>query len=84
MKKIRVLYIEDDDRQRREFTGLLRARSFVVHPAVSGKTGLGMLAKRRVDVILCDLNMPGFSGLDVLKRVNKSHPAIPIIILNLY
>jgi len=81
MKKIRVLYIEDDDRQRRELTGLLRARAFVVTPAVSGKTGLNLLAKRRMDVILCDLNMPGLSGLDVLKRVKKTQLTIPVVIL---
>jgi len=81
MDKIRVLYIENDQAQRREFARLLRAKSFTVVPAVSGESGLKLLHTRKVDAILCDLHMPGMNGLEVLKRARKILPSIPVIIL---
>lgn len=81
MKTIKLLYIEDDPKQRSELTGQLRQRGFTVKAAASGKTGLQMLKSKNIDVILCDLNMPGLGGLDVLKRVKKTEPDIPLIML---
>ncbi len=59
----------------------MRAKSFVVMPAGSGGAGLQLLRNHPIDVILCDLHMPGLGGLEVLKRAKKSHPTVPVIIL---
>ncbi len=81
MDRIRVLYIEDDGKQRRELSKQLRSRGFSVRPAASGQSGLKFLETGAFDVILCDLNMPVMGGLTVLKRAKKIAPELPVIIL---
>ncbi len=81
MKRTKVLYVEDDDQQRRSLTSQLRNRGFKVTPSRSGQSGLRMLRKRTFDAILCDLNMPRMDGLQVLDRVRQKDPTIPFIIL---
>ncbi|MBD3291018.1 PAS domain S-box protein [candidate division KSB1 bacterium] len=76
-----ILYIEDDDAQRTEFTSLLESRNFNVFAAASGKEGLRIFRKRDIDVVLCDLNMPQMDGLQVLTEIQKLNADIPFIIL---
>ena len=62
-----ILYIEDD-----AFVGKLVARrlgddGFEVDIAVDGESGLARLAEGGVDLLLIDHNLPGMSGIEVLK-----------------
>lgn len=41
----------------------------VVGEADSGETGLPLVRQLRPDVVLCDLHLPGLSGLDVTERI---------------
>jgi DNA-binding NarL/FixJ family response regulator len=36
------------------------------------------------DVVLCDLSMPGRSGLDALKQIKHSHPKLPVLIMSMH
>jgi two-component system, NarL family, invasion response regulator UvrY len=36
------------------------------------------------DVVICDLSMPGKSGLDVLQHVRQYHPGLPVLILSIH
>ncbi|UCE07887.1 MAG: PAS domain S-box protein, partial [bacterium] len=81
MEKIRVLYIEDDDTQRKSLSGRLRSEGFKVTVSKSGQIGLHLFKRRTFDVILCDLNMPGLGGIEVLENVRRINADIPFIIL---
>ena len=78
MEKIKILYIEDDEKQRKKLSQLLRNRGYNVSTALNGEIGIEMYKKKAIDVILCDLNMPDISGLEVMKclkqmlRISKS------------
>lgn len=82
MKKTKVLYVEDDSFQRTPFARLLRTKGYSVTSASSGQTGLRFAQNRCFDVILCDLNMPEMSGLDVLEKIRFHNPEMPFIILS--
>jgi PAS domain S-box-containing protein len=82
MIKPKLLYIEDDDRQRRSLTKQLRSRGFTVTPSKSGRTALGLFERRRFDVILCDLNMPRMDGGKILEKVRRRDGDIPFILLS--
>jgi len=43
---------------------------------------LGLLTKRPASVLVLDINMPGRSGLDVLKDVKRIYPRLPVIVLS--
>ncbi|UCF04701.1 MAG: PAS domain S-box protein [bacterium] len=82
MEKIKLLYIEDDDGQRKALATQLRAKGFDVTVAKSGRSGLSLFSKRSFTAILCDLNMPGMGGDEVLEQVRKKDRSIPFILLS--
>ena len=51
--------------------------------AVDGKQALDLVEKHEFGLILLDIEMPGISGLEVLKTVRQSHPSneLPIIMV---
>jgi DNA-binding NarL/FixJ family response regulator len=36
------------------------------------------------DVVICDINMPGRSGIDALKQIKESRPKMPVLIMSMY
>jgi PAS domain S-box-containing protein len=80
MPEVTLLYIEDDVEQRTSLTVKLRERGFVVLEGESGEHGLRLLGEKP-DVVLCDLNMPGMNGLEVLQRAHDRDPDLPFILL---
>jgi len=80
MPDIKILYIEDDPAQRSSLAASLEERGFGVVEAASGDEGLSLLSDN-TGVVLCDLNMPGMNGLEVLRRVQRRSPDVPFILL---
>jgi PAS domain S-box-containing protein len=81
MERVRLLYIEDDDQQRKSLASQLRSMGFKVTTAKSGQSGLRLFKSRTCDAILCDLNMPEMNGLEVLDEVRQKDQDMPFIIL---
>jgi len=79
---VKLLYIEDDDEQRKTLAERLRKKGFQVTVARSGTTGIKFFQRRNFDAILCDLNMPGKGGEDVLDSVRKGNGVVPFIIMS--
>ncbi|MDW8281652.1 MAG: sigma-54 dependent transcriptional regulator [Myxococcales bacterium] len=52
--------------------------------ASDGKEALDLLRKQRVDVLLCDLMMPGVSGLDLLKAAQTLSPETVVVLMTAY
>lgn len=50
--------------------------------AGTGAEVLSHIAKQKCSVLLLDVNMPGRSGLEVLKDVKRSCPDLPVIVLS--
>jgi two-component system, NarL family, invasion response regulator UvrY len=50
--------------------------------AGSADEAIGLLAKRPANVVVLDINMPGRSGLDVLRDVRHIYPRLPVIVLS--
>jgi two-component system invasion response regulator UvrY len=36
------------------------------------------------DVVICDLDMPGRSGLDAMQQIRSMHPKLPVLIMSIY
>jgi len=82
MEAVKLLYIEDDDKQRKTLAERLRRKGFRVTVARSGTTGIEFFQSRKFDAILCDLNMPGNGGEDVLDSVRKKKGTVPFIVMS--
>src|SRR5947209_4548217 len=80
----RTLLVVEDDPDIAELIGRLFARrGFDVLAANDGEQALELIAARRPDAVILDINLPKVDGWDVC-RVVKKHPvtkAIPIVML---
>ena len=36
------------------------------------------------DIVICDLDMPGRSGLDAMQQIKQKHPKLPVLIMSIY
>lgn len=54
----------------------------VIDEASSGEEGLHKIRTLKPDVVLCDLHMPGLSGLEITERLNRSSSASKVIIVS--
>ena len=66
----RVLVVEDNDRERKLLSALLKQQGFTVYAAESADKALGYLDEA-VDVVLTDLHMGDVSGIDLLNLWKK-------------
>ncbi|MCR5944358.1 response regulator transcription factor [Ochrobactrum oryzae] len=69
-----VLCIEDEADIRKELVFGLSKFGFKVMSAGSGEEALSLLSVERPDLILCDVLMPCFGGLELLKRIRATMP----------
>lgn len=82
LNKHKVLIIEDDN-DVREFLKQELERYFEVEVASDGQAGLEKASTTEVDLIVCDVLMPGLSGFEVTSQLKNNFDTshIPIILL---
>ena len=82
-KKIRVMVIDDSMLARKMIVdGLSRSpRIEVVGTAFNAQDAMSKVAQLRPDVITSDVEMPGMSGIDFLKKLLPRHP-LPVILVS--
>jgi DNA-binding NarL/FixJ family response regulator len=51
--------------------------------AASGDQVLSHLARSNTGLVVLDINMPGRSGLDVLRDIKRAYPRLPVIMLSM-
>ncbi len=80
----RVLVAEDEPHIRRVLVTLLESASFAVDQAEDGAQAMERLrGSEPYDLVLLDLMMPGFTGLEVLREVRglPHRTGLPVVIL---
>jgi two-component system chemotaxis response regulator CheY len=81
MKKI--LVVDDSATVRQQVGMALQQAGYTVLEAGDGVEGLQVLEKGGVSMVICDVNMPRMSGLDMLEKLKSDprHVAIPVVML---
>ena len=60
-------------------------KDLIVNGEAGGASELfAQLEQKSFDIVVLDINMPGRSGLDILKDMNTRFPNIPVLILSMY
>jgi len=82
--EIRVFIIDDHALVRTGLNLILSSENDieVVGDAESGEEALPLIRKLKPDVVLCDLHLPGLSGLEVTERIVKSEQGPRVIIVS--
>jgi DNA-binding response OmpR family regulator len=76
-----VLLVDDEEELVRALAERLEIRQLECEVALNGEEALRMVEDNPPHVILLDLRMPGMDGMEVLRRVKKSHPEIQVVVL---
>ncbi|NLZ90427.1 MAG: response regulator, partial [Clostridiales bacterium] len=71
----RILVIEDNLINLELITYLLKSFSYTVLSATNGDEGIDLAHSQRVDLIICDVHLPGMDGYQVARRL-KEHPVL--------
>src|SRR3954454_3440228 len=84
MKLRKILVVEDDESLRRVMQVQLEKAGHKTAVAVDASQALEVLNHEAQDVVITDLNLPGISGLELLKRVRTEHPETVTIVVTAY
>ncbi len=75
-----VLVVEDESTIADAVAARLRAEGFVVLVANDGPGGVAAAAEHQPDLLVLDVMLPGFDGLEVCRRVQATRP-VPVLML---
>ena len=78
-----VLYVEDNEYNRKIVRQLLSRTSYRLIEATDGEAGVAAAREQRPDLILMDVQLPKMSGLDAtgLLRADEATKHIPIVVI---
>lgn len=79
-----VLFIDDDESIRFLVREELSLAGHDVRLAQDGAGGLCAVESALPDVVVLDIKMPGLGGLEVLRRLKATHPALPVLMFTAY
>ena len=76
-----VLVVDDEEPLRRVLVRVLTAAGYRCATAASAAEGRAVLAAEPVDLVLCDVNMPGENGFGLLRTISEEHPDVAVIMV---
>jgi len=79
-----ILIIDDEPRLPHQLARFLRKHGYEVYAVPDGESGLLELQRRTIDLVLLDVRLPKFSGLDVLTQLRKTDRDIPVVMLTAF
>lgn len=77
----RILVVDDDPHIVRTLEILLEGDGYEVSAAASGEEALELLDVQGADIALVDLQLPGMSGTDLLRRARDRHREVEMLII---
>ena len=81
MKKIKLLLVDDEQNFVNTLSERLKMRDVPSKVVFSGEEAIDAIKVEAPDVMVLDLRMPGIDGMEVLRKVKKTHPEVQVIIL---
>ncbi len=84
MKTAKILVVEDDSSMRVVLKAMLKKEGYDVVTAANGAEALDVLKKDRIAVVATDLKMPRMDGMELLDRIVRDDPSLPVIMLTAY
>lgn len=77
----RLLVVDDEIEIANLLAEFFTSLGYQVDVAHDADAALAAAARRRPDAVVLDVAMPGISGEEVLARLHRLHPALPIVML---
>ncbi len=84
MPRSRILVVDDEEIMRSSLSDWLMEDGYDVLAVEDGFQALERVKQEEWDLAVVDLKMPKMDGLEVLKKMNKIKPKLPVIIITAY
>ena len=81
-KDIHILVVDDQQIVRVALLKILRMHGFTCREAASGQQCLEIAERERIDLVLCDIRMPGMDGLSLVKALAPRIPQTAIVMVS--
>ena len=78
---MRLLLVEDEEKLARLVKRALVSERFSVDVARTGRAGMELANNYDYDLLILDLQLPEMSGSEILRRVRRVNPNVPVLIL---
>jgi len=79
-QKETILIVEDEAGPRESLRMILKP-FYNLYTASNGQDAIHLVQNQNISLVTLDLNMPGLSGIDVLKEIKKMKPDIEVVII---
>lgn len=76
-----ILVVEDEPLIRENLADYLRQEGYQCETAGSGKEALDRLQQQEFDLVITDIRMPEFTGLELLQEISHSYPDTAVIMI---
>lgn len=83
-KDLTILYVEDEETVRENFTEILEDYFSKVLVANNGQDALALYDKYKPDIALLDISIPLINGLNVASKIRENNSEIQIVMLTAY
>lgn len=79
---MRILVIDDQLQVAHVVADILESQGHQAQVAGSGEEGLLAIEETGPDAVVLDVVMPGLDGIEVLRRIRRTRPDLPVILLS--
>jgi len=76
-----ILVVDDEQEFLELMTNRMQKRGFTVSVASSGERALEEVERETFDAVVLDVKMPGIDGIEVLRRIKRIRPQLPVLLL---
>ena len=80
----RILVVDDEALIRDTLAEYLQQEGFAVDACGSGEAALELAGSRRYGIALCDVQLPGIDGIELLERLLKLSPQTFVLLVTAY
>ncbi|RUM35762.1 MAG: two-component system response regulator [Desulfobulbus sp.] len=78
----RILIVDDEPDLRNIFKRFLEIEGYPCRTAGDGEKALEMLGQEDFSLVISDINMPGISGIDLLRELGDRHPDVAVLMVS--
>ncbi len=84
MPKPHVLVVDDEELYRRALERILSRAGYAVTCARDAAEAMSVVTAESLDLVLCDVKMPGVNGIELVRKIREFDPDLPSIVVTGY
>jgi two-component system, NtrC family, response regulator len=79
-----ILIIDDEEKLRGLLARIIGLEGYQVFEAANGKSGLRLLEKENIQLVISDVKLPDINGIELTAQIKNNHPLLEVVVLTAY